>query len=327
MKNTADKNLRKVGFQMKRSILFVFAFVLLLTSFAFAESFYGEVVEVVNGNNILVSHDSKQSVIRLEGVDCPELTQDFGGQAKEFVSDMILGKRVWIDVIRKDYNGRLMSFVKVEDKNVSKELINAGLAWYCSKFQKYPELSAVESAARSVKIGLWTSENPTSPQAFRRESLGIRPNHVPGTVQIGKNSGGGFGFTPQYSGFAYGGQQPREYGQSPTKQGFAYSSQPREYGQDRNYQGFAYNMQPGMYCQNASYKGFGYSHQPSDFGCKTRTNFGYGIKDASWPKPGFRNIVSGPPGTTAPGWDNHAATSSPATSGPPSASPPGSSHW
>ncbi|MGV8124818.1 MAG: thermonuclease family protein [Candidatus Xenobiia bacterium LiM19] len=314
MKNLVNNNLREVGFQMKKSALFAFAFVLLLTSFAFAESFYGNVVEVIDGNNIVVSHDSRQSVIRFEGVDCPELSQDFGLQAQEFVSGMVLGRRVWVDVIRKDYHSRLMSFVKIEDKNVSKELINAGLAWYCSKFQKYPDIAAAESSARSIKIGIWTAENPTSPQAFRRESLGIRPNHVPGKVQIGGNSGG-YGFSPQYSGFAFN-SQPKEYGQSSSNKGFAYSNLPREYGQSSSNRGFAYSSLPREYGQSSSNRGFAYSTQPGDYGCKTRSNFGYGIKDASWPTGGFRSVVSGGPGSSSgPG------ASSPGVRGPGTGSP------
>jgi len=313
MKNPESKNFREVGFEMKKSVLFAFAFILFLTSFAYAESFYGNVVEVIDGNNIVVSHDSIQSVIRLEGIDCPELSQDCGEQAKEFVSDMVLGRRVWVDVIRKDYHSRLMSFVKIEDKNVSKELINAGLAWYCSKFQKYPDIASAESSARSIKIGIWTAENPTSPQAFRRESLGIRPNHVPGKVQIGRSSGG-YGFSPQYSGFAFN-SQPREYGQSSANRGFAYSSQPREYGQSSSHRGFAYSSQPREYGQSSNYRGFAYNCQPSDQGWKARTNFGYGIKEASWPTAGFRSVVSGGPGSIGPG------SSSPGTRGPCAGSP------
>ena len=58
--------------------------------------FTGEVVRVADGDTISVMRDGRAVTIRIEGVDCPEKTQDFGAKAKQFTSAKVFGKTVTI---------------------------------------------------------------------------------------------------------------------------------------------------------------------------------------------------------------------------------------
>src|SRR5688572_20534827 len=67
--------------------------------------FSAKVMEIVDGDTIILWHNNQKEKIRLNGVVCPEKTQPYGGQAKRFTSFMILGKDVTVRVARKDQHG------------------------------------------------------------------------------------------------------------------------------------------------------------------------------------------------------------------------------
>ena len=72
--------------------------------------------------------------IPLEGIDAPERGQDFATKAKQFTSSLVFGKHVHILPREKDRYGRLVARVRVDDTDVSLELVKAGLAWHYKKY-------------------------------------------------------------------------------------------------------------------------------------------------------------------------------------------------
>ena len=61
---------------------------LLVATVAAAESFTGKVVNVSDGDTITVLDAGKrQHKIRLDGIDAPESSQNFGARAKQSLSD------------------------------------------------------------------------------------------------------------------------------------------------------------------------------------------------------------------------------------------------
>ena len=79
-----------------------FGFLLSLTvpvnSFA---DFTASVIEVDDGDTIIVLHNDKTEHIRLNGIDAPEKTQAYGKKAKQY-TDATLGKEVTIIEHGKD---------------------------------------------------------------------------------------------------------------------------------------------------------------------------------------------------------------------------------
>jgi endonuclease YncB( thermonuclease family) len=149
--------------------------VLFSTNIAFAESFTGICTGVSEGDIIVVKHNDKECLVRIDCIDAPEMTQEFGEAAKQFTTDLLFNKEVWIDVRRPDKNNRLMSKVKLRDKDAALEIVKAGYAWYVDKFHKDREIEAAEKDAREKKTGLWSQSNPVAPWNYRRASSGIVP--------------------------------------------------------------------------------------------------------------------------------------------------------
>ncbi len=187
---------------MIRLSIFIVLMFLVTTSFLYAESFTGKCISVTSGDTICVTHNGKESVIKLEGVDCPEEGQSYFNEAKDYTADLILNKEVWIDVKRAGYDKKLIAIVKFDNKELNLELVKNGLAWYDYRFMKNREICDAEKTARDNKQGLWAGSNTKEPWNFKRSSSGIVPIGMTSTELRSKKSSsssgssGDFGFIP-----------------------------------------------------------------------------------------------------------------------------------
>jgi len=149
---------------------------LLLTSLAFFASssslsqksvYQGKCVGVHDGDTITVLVDSRQIKVRLEGIDAPELGQDFSQRSKRFLSNLVFGKEIVVKEHSIDRHGRTVGRVYVDDRNVSPEMAAAGMAWHFKKYSSDTILARLEEAARMGKIGIWSIANPIPPWDYR----------------------------------------------------------------------------------------------------------------------------------------------------------------
>lgn len=63
----------------------------------------GRVVGVHDGSSFtLLNENNVQYIIRLHGIDFPELNQPYGKAEKQFVSDLIFGQYVNLETSKKD---------------------------------------------------------------------------------------------------------------------------------------------------------------------------------------------------------------------------------
>lgn len=132
----------------------------------------GKVIKVKDGDTIVILDSlNVQHTIRVADIDCPERGQPFSTKARQFVSDEVFGATV--EVIEKDTDkyGRIIGYVIYDDKNLSLELLEKGLAWHYKYYSDDEALANLERMARNGKIGLWIDDNPINPYEWRK---GIR---------------------------------------------------------------------------------------------------------------------------------------------------------
>ncbi|HEY1603523.1 MAG TPA: thermonuclease family protein, partial [Pirellulales bacterium] len=142
--------------------------ILLLPVPAVAEEFTGKVVAITDGDTIKVLRDREEIKIRLEGIDCPESHQAFGNKAKQATSDLAFGEIVTVQAKGKDRYGRVLADIILPDgKNLSRELVRSGFAWWYRKYSKDETLGKLEAEARDAKRGLWADPNPIPPWDWR----------------------------------------------------------------------------------------------------------------------------------------------------------------
>ena len=70
----------------------------------------------------------------------------------------------------QDRYGRHLAWIKVGDKDLSQELLRAGLAWHFKKYNDDAELAALEDAARAGGVGLWADEDAVAPREWRNQA-------------------------------------------------------------------------------------------------------------------------------------------------------------
>lgn len=150
-------------------------YILLQAALAFGADFTGKVVGVLDGDTIEVLHDGHAERVRLNGIDCPEKAQPFGKKAKQVTSTMVFGKEVTIHVLGFDRYGRTIGEVILGDgRNLNRELMRAGFAWWYRKYSKDFSLGDLEDEARLAKRGLWIDPDPIPPWEWRRRQQANR---------------------------------------------------------------------------------------------------------------------------------------------------------
>jgi len=150
-------------------ISFVFSLILFLFDFGYKSGFFTLnrehyfVSKVIDGDTIELSNGEK---VRLLGINAPEISGPFGEKAKDFLSKIVEGKKVYLerDWRPRDDYGRLLAFVFVGDKNINLELVRSGLAhtFELNKISKYvKELREAEYLAMKNQMGIWKRSNIT----------------------------------------------------------------------------------------------------------------------------------------------------------------------
>ena len=135
------------------------------------DSVEGKVTRIIDGDSILIT-DSKsvEYEVQLEGIDAPEIKQEFGKEATDSLSKLIKDKTVRITWKSKDNFERLLAQVYDGEKHINIEMLKSGLAWHFKRYNKDEELAKAETSARESKKGLWAKESPVAPWDYRKEN-------------------------------------------------------------------------------------------------------------------------------------------------------------
>lgn len=150
-----------------------FLCVMLIVASSAGASVTGKVTDVAEGDIISFAHDGSIELIRLAGIDCPELTQSYGKEARQFTADLVLNKDISVEGIGEDAQKRALGVVTLTDGRVlNRELLSAGLAWFYDQHPDTdPTLAGLMAAARAAKKGLWADAAPLAPWDFRGDAL------------------------------------------------------------------------------------------------------------------------------------------------------------
>jgi endonuclease YncB( thermonuclease family) len=128
-------------------------------------------IAVSEGDVLVVEDNERRQVIRLAGIDSPELNQPFGTEAQEYTAGRVLGKTLEVEVSGYDDHGRVLGKVRVDDRDLAQDLIEAGLAWHYSAHlddEANAILAYLESGAKWKGSGLWSQPEPIPPWEFRK---------------------------------------------------------------------------------------------------------------------------------------------------------------
>ena len=153
-------------------------------------------------------HTEVETAVRCGFIDAPELDQRGGNEAREFLTALIGGRNVWIDILTKmdtgktvDRHSRIVAVPYLGDqypaslfekemndfqrmhlkdsslyltRNIEIEMVLNGWAWVLERYG--PDkiyLEALEDAQRN-KRGIWAYEDNVHPWTFKRQKYNAR---------------------------------------------------------------------------------------------------------------------------------------------------------
>lgn len=148
---------------MKKMVLYTILLMGLFPISALAE-WKVKVVDIFDGDTLIVSLDGRAEIIRLFGVDSPEKEQPFGLEARSFTSDLVSGRVIRVEPIGKDRYEMVKVYYK--DKCLNEELLKAGYAWYHTNGSIDQNWVQMEQQARKGRKGLWSEDNPVPPWEY-----------------------------------------------------------------------------------------------------------------------------------------------------------------
>ena len=133
------------------------------------QTFKATVVSVTDGDTIKVRVGNKLQTVRIIGYDAPELNQPFGDKASLYLKTLLEGREVILesDVQALDKYGRRLYHVWLPQVLVGELMLLSGLGQIMTippNVRHVEHFQRVQTAARSVSLGIWAVPFPTGKQ-------------------------------------------------------------------------------------------------------------------------------------------------------------------
>jgi endonuclease YncB( thermonuclease family) len=164
-------------FMMPKTCSFVLLSILLLVSkLAAAETFFGYVVGVPEGDVITVLEGSSvYHKIRISGIDTPEKAQGLADRSKQNLTALAFGKPAAVQWSKLDRYGRILGKVTVDGHDLGLQQIEVGLAWCNDSLKEQSERDRAnyedaENQARAAGLGLWGEAHSAPPSNYRHHA-------------------------------------------------------------------------------------------------------------------------------------------------------------
>lgn len=162
--------------RLKLTCILAPLFLLCLTTPASGMVLRGLVCEVPDGRSLVVISNNRKLAVSLEGVDAPELKQEYGDVARQHLETLILLKEVEVDFTEMKPTS-VVGRVIWNHTDVGLQVIRDGVAWYdrnnnhhLSEAERRVYAEA-EQAARKEQRGLWHDGSPMPPWEWRRAEV------------------------------------------------------------------------------------------------------------------------------------------------------------
>lgn len=119
----------------------------------------GTATRVIDGDTIDVLLSSGRIRVRLHGVDAPERDQSGGAAATAWLTQQLQDRQVLLEPVSQDQYDRMVAVVHVGDRNINRDLVQAGHAWAYRRYLRRGDagLCVLEEEARRKSAGLWAT--------------------------------------------------------------------------------------------------------------------------------------------------------------------------
>lgn len=142
----------------------------------------GKVIAIIDGDTYdLLINGNTTLRVRMEGIDAPEKGMPFYRVSKEYLSGLCFNKFVNLEITGQNGNRELAYAYLDDGKELSQEMLKAGLAWHFKKYNSDPILAQLETEAKNLKKGLWQANNPMPPwvnKSLHKQGISTKDSFV-----------------------------------------------------------------------------------------------------------------------------------------------------
>ena len=129
----------------------------------------GTVTRILDGDTLVIARNNGEEVkVRLAGIDAPEITQDFGEQARTALDTLVLNRRVTVENKGTDPYNRVIGVITVDDEDINQKLVKDGDAWFYPDYANGLDYAADQAEADKGKLGLWSNRGAVPPWLYRK---------------------------------------------------------------------------------------------------------------------------------------------------------------
>ena len=132
---------------------------------------------MIDGDTLEVETESGTRLVDLWGIDAPELGQDWGNEAQQFVAELAQGHLVEIEA-RGTIGERFFATVKIDEADLAPIVIRNGFAWLPEGGETNDAYAVELFMARAEKVGIWAGTSQIHPARWR-ETANALPTPVP----------------------------------------------------------------------------------------------------------------------------------------------------
>lgn len=128
----------------------------------------GTVTKVTDGDSLWFTPTGQPHiVVRLVDIDAPESCQNWGSEARQALSELVLGKPAVLQPKGRDLHGRVLGALKVDEQDVGVRLVEDGHAWSLRTRWDQGPLVKQERMAKALRRGLHATGDAEMPRNFR----------------------------------------------------------------------------------------------------------------------------------------------------------------
>jgi len=129
----------------------------------------GRVAAIIDGDSFKLTSDGQVYRVELAGVDAPEIGQAYSDTSLFYLTELIDGREVRIEVYGTNDYGDIIGEVFLDQLSINRVMLREGYAWAARDEYGDKSWDGLESVARNRGLGLWRLGSPKAPWDYREE--------------------------------------------------------------------------------------------------------------------------------------------------------------
>jgi endonuclease YncB( thermonuclease family) len=133
-----------------------------------------QMYEIADGDTATVGCKAGRIIIRLWGIDAPEMGQKpWGNESKEFLQYLLAGKQVLVEVLDKDRYGRAVARLFSGGEDAGLIMVREGKAVVYEQYNDSTRYYDAQQQAKTGQLGVWSEPGAQQkPSEWRK----VNPN-------------------------------------------------------------------------------------------------------------------------------------------------------